>query len=145
MPDTAGTTPTSDGTTNSPNEATCETRSEENWRKKDSGIVVDQDQSQLRLSRPGSHITEEDQDRTDKEDSAGNAGKEDLQPQVCDSSSEPKLEGEGAKAKVACDTEEEPFAVGDKVAIKVSENDLVELQEDFGGCTESMIKVIYYT
>ena len=119
MPDTAGTTPTSDGT---PNEAKCETPSEENWKKKDSGIVLG--------------------DTAYKEDSVGNTGQEDLQPQVCDSSSEPvKLDGKIEAAKAACDTEEESFAVGDKVAIKVSENTLKELQENCGGCTEGMTMV----
>ena len=121
MSNPAGTTHTSDGTTNSPNEAKCETPSEESGEKTDSEIVVDQD-------------------RVDIEDSTDNIGKE-VQPPVCDSSSEPKLDGEVEAAKASCDTEEESFVVGDKVAIKVSENTLKELQDNFGGCTEGMTKV----
>ena len=63
------------------------------------------------------------------------------QPQFGDSSSGAKL-GRDVEAKEGdVDAEEESFAVGDKVAIKVSENVLVELQEDYGGFTERMAQV----
>ena len=54
----------------------------------------------------------------------------------------PKLGDDVEAREGSVDVEEECFAVGDKVAIKVSENVLVELQEDYGGCTEGMTQVI---
>ena len=63
------------------------------------------------------------------------------QSQFGDSSSGAKFGGDVEAREGSVGVEEECFAVGDKVAVKVSENVLVELQDDYGGCTESMIKV----
>ena len=118
----SGTSPTSDGTTNIADEAKCDTGSEEHWNKKDPGIVVDRD-------------------RPDKQKSCtDDTGKEE-QPEFSDVSSEAKPDRHVEATETAVDVEEEPFVVGDKVTFKVTENILIELQENYGGCTESMTKV----
>ena len=116
------TPPTPGGTTDFGDEAKRETQSEELWKKKDSAIVVDRDE-------------------TDRQKRSANDVRTEGQSQFGDSSYGAKFGGDGEAREGSVDVEEECFAVGDKVAIKVSENVLVELQEDYGGCTESMIKV----
>ena len=116
------TPPKQGGTTDFGDEAKRETQSEELWKKKDSGIVVDRDE-------------------TDRQKRSANDVGTEGQSQFGDSSYGAKFGGDGEAREGSVDVEEECFAVGDKVAIKVSKNVLVELQEDYGGCTESMIKV----
>ena len=103
-------------------EAKHETRTEETRKKKDSGSACGRDPE------------------TDNEESTHDFGRG--QSQFGDSSSGAKFDGDVEAREGSVDVEEESFAVGDKVAIKVSENVLVELQEDYGGCTEGMIQVI---
>ena len=117
------TPPKQGGTTDFGDEAKRETQSEELWKKKDSGIVVDRDE-------------------TDRQKRSANDVGTEGQSQFGDSSYGAKFGGDGEAREGSVDVEEECFAVGDKVAIKVSENVLVELQEDYGGCTEGMIQVI---
>ena len=117
-----GTSPTPGGTTDFGDEAKREIQSEELWKKKDSGIVVDRDE-------------------TDRQKRSTNDVGTEGQSHFGGSSYGAKFGGDGEAREGSVDVEEECFAVGDKVAIKVSENVLVELQEDYGGCTESMIKV----
>lgn len=113
--------PTSHGAKNIGDEEKCEIRPEGTCKKKDSGIVIDGDGA-------------------DREKSSNDTGKEE-QPRFGDSSSEPKLDEKAETAEAALDVEKESFAVGDKVAIKVPENVLADLQEDYGGCSGGMIKV----
>ena len=47
----------------------------------------------------------------------------------------------GEATAVAAAAEELSFVVGDTVVIGVNENQLRDLQEDYGGVTDSMIKV----
>ena len=117
-----GTSPTPGGTTDFGDEAKREIQSEELWKKKDSGIVVDRDE-------------------TDRQKRSTNDVGTEGQSHFGDSSYGAKFGGDGEAREGSVDVEEECFAVGDKVAIKVSENVLVELQEDYGGCTEGMTQV----
>ena len=103
-------------------EAKREPRTEETRKKKDSESASGRDSE------------------TDNDESTHDSGRG--QSQFCESSSEAKLGDDVEAREGSVDVEEECFAVGDKVAIKVSENVLVELQEDYGGCTEGMIQVI---
>ena len=71
----SGTSPTSDGTTNIADEATCDTGSEEHWNKKDPGIVVDRDRPDKQKSCTDDTGQE---DRPDKQKSCtDDTGKED--------------------------------------------------------------------
>ena len=166
----SGTSPTSDGTTNIADEAKCNTGSEEHWNKKDPGIVVDRDRPDKQKSctddtgkkdRPDKQKSctddtgKEDRpdkqksctddtgkdDRPDKQKSCTDDTRKEEHPEFSDVSSEAKPDHHVEATKTAVDVEEEPFVVGDKVTIKVTENILIELQENYGGCTESMAKV----
>ena len=112
------------GATNITGETKRETRPEDTGKKDEPGTLVSS-------SRDGA-CKEKSTD-----DSLTGKG----QPQLCDSSSGAKLGRDVEAREGDVDAEEESFAVGDKVAIKVSENVLVELQEDYGGCTEGMAQV----
>ena len=118
----AGTSAAPHAATNIADEAEREPRTEETRKKKDSGSASGRDPE------------------TDNEESTHDSGRG--QSQFGESSSEAKLGDDVEAREGSVDVEEECFAVGDKVAIKVSENVLVELQEDYGGCTEGMIQVI---
>ena len=102
---------------NTADEAKHETRPEETRKKKDSGSASGRDPDTI------------------NEESTHDSGRG--QSQFGDSS----FGGDVEAREGSVDVEEECFAVGDKVAIKVSENVLVELQEDYGGCTERMTQV----
>ena len=107
---------------NTADDAKHETRTEETLKKKDSGSAIGRDPE------------------TDNEESTHYSGR--VQSQFGDSSYEAKLGADVEATEGDVNVEEESFAVGDKVAIKVSENVLVELQEDYGGCTKEMTQVI---
>ncbi|XP_070208056.1 uncharacterized protein [Littorina saxatilis] len=116
------------------------------WRKEDSGIVVDRDTDlgvastdsagKRRLSQQCVLSPSTLEEKEDEEKAVGDRDMHAENDHVTSS----RETGETAHT-----LETQTFVAGDKVAIKVTENMLIEFQENFGSHTEGMTKAIGQT